>query len=92
MLTGDKIETAKCIAISTGLKSKTQEILEIKDATSFDQIQNALWDMDKRISKVLLLIDGQSLGIVLNDKRLEEHFFEIAKDAQSVCICRCSPT
>jgi phospholipid-translocating ATPase len=23
MLTGDKVETAKCIAISTGLKSKT---------------------------------------------------------------------
>jgi phospholipid-translocating ATPase len=32
MLTGDKIETAKCIAISTGLKTKRQEILEIKDA------------------------------------------------------------
>ena len=67
MLTGDKIETAKCIAISTGLKSKSQEILEIKEATSNDQIQIALREMDKRISKILLLIDGQSLGIVLND-------------------------
>jgi phospholipid-translocating ATPase len=38
MLTGDKVETAKCIAISTGLKSKSQEILEIKEATSNDQI------------------------------------------------------
>jgi phospholipid-translocating ATPase len=67
MLTGDKVETAKCIAISTGLKSKSQEILEIKEATSNDQIQIALREMDKRISKILLLIDGQSLGIVLND-------------------------
>jgi phospholipid-translocating ATPase len=67
MLTGDKVETAKCIAISTGLKSKSQEILEIKEATSNDQIYTALREMDRRISKVLLLIDGQSLGIVLND-------------------------
>ena len=67
MLTGDKVETAKCIAISTGLKSKSQEILEIKEATSNDRIQIALREMDKRISKILLLIDGQSLGIVLND-------------------------
>ena len=34
MLTGDKIETAKCIAISTGLKSRKQNIFEIKDQTN----------------------------------------------------------
>ena len=28
MLTGDKVETAKCIAISAGIKSPTQEIYE----------------------------------------------------------------
>ena len=33
MLTGDKIETAKCIAISAGLKNSKQTISEIKDAT-----------------------------------------------------------
>jgi magnesium-transporting ATPase (P-type) len=31
MLTGDKVETAKCIAISTSLKNKKQEMFEIKD-------------------------------------------------------------
>lgn len=30
MLTGDKVETAKCIAISAGLKNVNQEICEIK--------------------------------------------------------------
>jgi len=30
MLTGDKVYTAKCIAISAGLKSINQEIWEIK--------------------------------------------------------------
>lgn len=29
MLTGDKLETAKCIAISTGFKKSNQEFFEI---------------------------------------------------------------
>lgn len=40
----------------------------------------------------MLIIDGQSLSIVLNNPKIEETFFQIAKDAPSVCICRCSPT
>ncbi len=31
MLTGDKVETATCIAISTGLKTASEEIFTIKD-------------------------------------------------------------
>lgn len=31
MLTGDKIETAICIAISTGIKSMNESIFTIKD-------------------------------------------------------------
>jgi phospholipid-translocating ATPase len=30
MLTGDKVETAKCIAISAGIKSQNQSIFEVK--------------------------------------------------------------
>lgn len=30
MLTGDKVETAKCIAISTGIRTNTQDIFEMK--------------------------------------------------------------
>lgn len=30
MLTGDKVETAKCIAISAGLKNINQEIFEVR--------------------------------------------------------------
>lgn len=30
MLTGDKVETAKCIAISAGLKAASQEIHEVR--------------------------------------------------------------
>lgn len=30
MLTGDKIETAKCIAIATGMNRKTEKVHEIR--------------------------------------------------------------
>ena len=30
MLTGDKIETAKCIAIATGMNKKTEKVHEIR--------------------------------------------------------------
>lgn len=33
MLTGDKVETAICIAISSGIKSATQEIFLLKEIT-----------------------------------------------------------
>jgi phospholipid-translocating ATPase len=92
MLTGDKIETAKCIAISTGLKDKKNEIFEIANVTTDASIKEALNELDGKISKTMLLIDGGSLSVVLSNKSLEERFFMISKDAPSVCICRCSPT
>lgn len=38
------------------------------------------------------MIDGKTLDMFLNDKRLEDMFFQIATLAPSVCVCRCSPT
>lgn len=47
MLTGDKIETAKCIAISTGLKTKREQIFEFvdkekKDLVDLSEISDAI--------------------------------------------------
>ena len=39
MLTGDKIETAKCIAISAGLQSKRQQVFEMKELTNHVDIK-----------------------------------------------------
>lgn len=40
MLTGDKIETAKCIAISTGLKTKKENVFEMCDRTTKKDLTN----------------------------------------------------
>jgi phospholipid-translocating ATPase len=92
MLTGDKVETAKCIAISAGLKEKRQTIFEIKDKTNIHDINQSLNELEVNIHNSMLVIDGQSLGAILGTSSAEERFFEIAKNAPSVCICRCSPT
>ena len=92
MLTGDKIETAKCIAISAGLQHRRQTVFEIKDAPQPDEIFKLLRELDGSIASKMLIIDGNSLSVVLSDQKLEETFFGVAKDAPSVCICRCSPT
>lgn len=94
MLTGDKIETAKCIAISAGLQGKRQRVFEIvmkEEITDID-IQKRIEELERKINESMLIIDGGVLGMILSKPSLEERFFEVAKNAPSVCICRCSPT
>ena len=100
MLTGDKIETATCIAISCGLKAKNHTIYSIK----YDDFEHEDKDEDIRILKEKLteynnlspenphifIIDGDTLDLAL--KNLEQDFFETAMKAPSVVCCRCSPT
>ena len=42
MLTGDKVETATCIAISTGLKGKTQHLFFMKEMKTKEEIQKRI--------------------------------------------------
>lgn len=90
MLTGDKIETAKCIAISTGLKSKGQksfDIVNIKKGYEFEREIKKYSNLNDHI----LVIDGTTLDIALSSD-YEEIFFNISKNAPAVVCCRCSPT
>ena len=100
MLTGDKIETATCIAISCGLKAKNHTIYSIK----YDDFEHEDKAEDIRILKEKLteynnlspenphifIIDGDTLDLAL--KNVEQEFFETAMKAPSVVCCRCSPT
>jgi phospholipid-translocating ATPase len=92
MLTGDKIETAKCIAISAGLQGKRQRVFEMKDLTLEKEIMDKVNELERKINDSMLIVDGTTLGVILSRANVEERFFEVAKNAPSVCICRCSPT
>lgn len=91
MLTGDKIETAKCIAISSGIKSKSEQFYVINDIKDDKEIiNNKLKDAEKRADKCILVIDGGSLDLAI--KNSERLFFEVASKTKGLVCCRCSPT
>lgn len=90
MLTGDKVETAKCITISTGLKAKTQKTFDIVGIKNFYELEKELKRFET-YNDTVLVIDGTSLNEALKIEN-EELFFNIAKKSPAVVCCRCSPT
>lgn len=90
MLTGDKIETVSCVAISTGLKSIDQEFFILKEIKSEEILTRELNNFASRGDKGVLVVDGNTLITIFNHN--EEFFFRLASEADSVIACRCSPT
>jgi len=77
MLTGDKVETATCISISAGLKSKSDKLFFIRDkAKEIDYVKDELKSIELNITQTVLIIDGDCLEVALN--LYEREFFEIA--------------
>ena len=107
MLTGDKVETATCISISAGIKSKSQKIFTIRydDLSDYKEVETQEVK-NKKINKLKALFQEYNKKII-NDPHLfiidgdsldlalhncEELFFKTAMQALSVVCCRCSPT
>ena len=93
MLTGDKVETARCVAVSAKLVSRTQYIHTITDISS-DRNPTAAPDalslLESKPSSTALLIDGASLSHFLAYH--QDAFISIAVQLPAVIACRCSPT
>ncbi|KAG8899040.1 putative aminophospholipid-translocase, partial [Tulasnella sp. 417] len=89
MLTGDKPETATCIAISTKLVARNQYIHQVAKLKTPSEVRNELEFLQSK-SDCCLVIDGESLQLCLNLFRVE--FIEIATQLPAVVACRCSPT
>ncbi len=92
VLTGDKAETAKCIAISAGIKEANQEIVEMLNITNHEEIESKIVEMSEimKNKKLVLLIDGVTLTIVLES--CSSKFFTVAKEVSAVICARCAPT
>lgn len=87
MLTGDKVETARCVAISSRLVGRGQNIHTL---TGLKSIHRARQHLDYLSSKPsTLLIDGSSLHYLM--RHLPDEFAEVALQLSSVIACRCSP-
>jgi phospholipid-translocating ATPase len=89
MLTGDKVETARCVAISSKLVSRGQYIHTIAGLKRREAALEALSMLDTQ-PNAALLIDGQSLALYLQYHR--DAFISLAVTLPAVIACRCSPT
>jgi phospholipid-translocating ATPase len=65
MLTGDKVETAQCIAISTRLKTNIQRFFSIAGCTDKDMLNRRLLEFSRTSNEVLVL-DGETLAVALD--------------------------
>lgn len=91
MLTGDKVETATCIAISCRLKTPKQKEYYIKENSNQAYVDERLtYFKNKQNNDEVLIIDGTCLEIALSNS--EKLFFEAAMRSPAVVCCRCSPT
>ncbi|ESN91643.1 hypothetical protein HELRODRAFT_96328 [Helobdella robusta] len=89
MLTGDKLETATCIAKSSCLVSRLQTIHVFKNVLDRADAHLEL-NAFRRRSDCALVISGDSLEICL--RYYEHEFMELACQCPTVVVCRCSPT
>lgn len=90
MLTGDKVETATCIAVSSRLVERSQGIHTITGLTSRNEASRALSRFKRQNGSDVLIVDGASLQILLD--MFPEEFIEAAGMAPAAVACRCSPT
>ncbi|KAL2007361.1 hypothetical protein VTN00DRAFT_8799 [Thermoascus crustaceus] len=89
MLTGDKVETARCVAISAKLVARGQYIHTVAKLKDKSVAQDTL-DFLRNKTDACLLIDGESLSLMLSQFR--SSFISLAVLLPAVIACRCSPT
>ena len=97
MLTGDKLDTAKNIAISCKLFKNDMKIMEIKEHATNEELKIELTKklndnvfLDNNIN-VGLLIGGEELEKIFADTELLNLFFELSINCLSVVCSRVSP-
>ncbi|XP_056597157.1 probable phospholipid-transporting ATPase IIB isoform X2 [Triplophysa dalaica] len=89
MLTGDKLETATCIAKSSRLVSRSQDIHIFRPVSNRGEAHLEL-NAFRRKHDCALVISGDSLEVCL--RYYEHEFVELACQCPAVVCCRCSPT
>lgn len=72
MLTGDKLETAKCIATSTGFKNATSKFFEISPCAESDLFRQLT---DYQPKDRVLVLTGDQLDFILPSPKLTQLFF-----------------
>ncbi|CDR93704.1 phospholipid-translocating P-type ATPase, putative [Babesia bigemina] len=91
MLTGDKVDTAKCIAISAGIKDKSHSLCQItsENTKDKDDIKQKLENFSMGPTSTMLVVDGTVVATSI--KEFSKFFIMVATMAPAVLCCRCTP-
>ncbi|KAL7275997.1 putative aminophospholipid-translocase [Rhizina undulata] len=89
MLTGDKVETARCVAVSAKLVARGQYVHTIAKLKRKDLAYDTL-EFLRNKTDCCLLIDGESLALFLDSYK--DEFISLAVQLPAVIACRCTPT
>ncbi|KAJ2326813.1 putative aminophospholipid-translocase [Coemansia sp. RSA 2611] len=89
MLTGDKVETATCVAVSARLVRRGQLVHVVAGLRTAHEVNAALETL-RTLSDCCVVIDGDSLQVALDFFR--DEFVAVAAALPAVVCCRCSPT
>ncbi|TID29794.1 hypothetical protein CANINC_001609 [Pichia inconspicua] len=98
MLTGDKRETAINIGYSCRLiKDYSTVIILSNEMNSIEQLQSIITVTeieinDDKIAHCVIVIDGATLSEIENDKIIFQSFISLGIKADSVIVCRASPS
>ncbi|KAJ5070218.1 phospholipid-transporting atpase [Anaeramoeba ignava] len=93
MLTGDKVETAICIGISSHLISRNQSIFRLiadSEEQTFEKLNQFSRFQMRNAGQTSLVIDGLTLQFCLDN--FSSMFVDLALSAPTVICSRCSPT
>lgn len=88
MLTGDKVETAKCVSINAKIISRGQYVHQITNLLHSESAMGHLEILKSNMNSCLL-IDGESLAMYIKFHKME--FFETVIHLPAVIACRCTP-
>lgn len=88
MLTGDKVETARCVAVSSRLVARGQYIHTVTKLHSTGHPYDVIEFLRSKPDSCLL-IDGESLQLLSTSYR--DEFLAVAVRLPAVIACRCTP-
>ncbi len=89
MLTGDKLETAVCIAKSSRLIAPNQKVYVMGDVGDRMQAHQEMGSFRQK-GHCALVVSGDSVATIL--KYYEHEFMSILVQSPAVVVCRCTPT
>lgn len=91
MVTGDKMETAECISIASGMRSSSSQSILIEDIGTDRQLTNKLQEIHTGQYEVLTMEGKLVTFLTQAPKPLRDRFLLEAAKMKCVICYRCSP-